>query len=88
MSKLRGRALVLGAIALLLALAVPSAGAREDSREANASLDGYQETPTLSTTGHGRFRARINASSTPPRFCVAAWWWIRSRAPRTRRATS
>jgi CHRD domain len=63
MRNLRLRALSLGAIALLLAVAVPSVGARDGSREAKASLDGYQETPTLSTTGEGRFRARINADS-------------------------
>ena len=63
MRNLRLRALSLGAIALLLAVAVPSVGARDGSREAKASLDGYQETPTLSTTGEGRFRARINSDS-------------------------
>jgi hypothetical protein len=62
-SKLRGKALVLGAIALLLAVVVPSVGAREDSREARANLDGYQETPAVSTTGHGRFRATIHEDS-------------------------
>ena len=64
LSKLRGRALVLAAFTLLLAVVAPSAGARDGSRDANASLDGYQEYPlTLSTTGHGRFRARIRENS-------------------------
>src|SRR5437899_11138958 len=62
-SKLRGRALLLGAIALLLAVVVPSVGAKDDSRNVQASLDGFQETPTLVTNGHGRFRAKINADS-------------------------
>jgi CHRD domain-containing protein len=63
MRNLRLRTLSLGAIALLLAVAVPSVGARDGSREAKASLDGYQETPTLSTPADGRFRARINSDS-------------------------
>ena len=63
MSKLRIRALALGAFALLLAVGAPSAIARDGSRAASASLDGWQETPTLSTTGHGRFQARIRDNS-------------------------
>jgi len=63
MRNLRLRALSLGAIALLLAVAVPSVGARDGSREAKATLDGYQETPTVSTVADGHFRAKINADS-------------------------
>jgi hypothetical protein len=54
---------VLGAIALLLAVVVPSVGARDDSRDAQASLDGVQVAPTLVTNGNGRFRAKINDNS-------------------------
>jgi hypothetical protein len=46
-------------VAALLTLAVTSATAKGDSRDVRARLDGFQETPTLSTTGHGQFRARI-----------------------------
>ena len=50
--------------ALVLATTVTSATARDDHRQAQASLDGYQETPqSISTTGQGRFRAKINADS-------------------------
>src|SRR5438067_13811982 len=66
-SKLRGKVLLLlavPAIALPLALAASSAIAKDDnSRQARASLDSYQETPTRSTTGHGRFSARIKEGS-------------------------
>jgi|SRR5437867_8645396 len=51
-------------MAALLAFAVSSATAKdENSNRARARLDSYQETPTLSTTGHGEFTARINGSS-------------------------
>jgi hypothetical protein len=51
-------------MAAVLAFAVSSATAKdENSNHARARLDGYQETPTLSTTGHGQFEARINENS-------------------------
>jgi hypothetical protein len=57
-------ALTILVTALVLTFAVTSATARDDhSREARARLDGFQETPTLSTTGHGQFRAKINETS-------------------------
>jgi hypothetical protein len=49
---------------MVLGVGATAATAKDDNgRELQASLDGYQETPTLSTPGHGRFRARINADS-------------------------
>ena len=57
-------ALTILVTALVLTFAVTSATARDDhSREARARLDGFQETPTLSTTGHGQFSAKINEAS-------------------------
>jgi len=57
-------ALTILVTALVLTFAVTSATARDDnSRGARARLDGFQETPTLSTTGHGQFSAKINEAS-------------------------
>jgi hypothetical protein len=50
------------AAALLAVLAVGAAVAHDDDRgKGNARLDGFQETPSVSTTGHGSFRTRIRS---------------------------
>jgi hypothetical protein len=48
---------------LLLFATVPAATARDDSRDVRARLDGWQETPSVSTTGHGRFKATVRENS-------------------------
>jgi hypothetical protein len=67
MSRLRVTMSLLAAVALLMlmTLAASSALARDDRGRgsARAHLDGYQEVPTLSTSGRGDFRARINEAS-------------------------
>lgn len=50
------------AAGLLAAIAASAAVAHNDNGKGKASLDGYQETPmSLSTTGHGSFRARVRS---------------------------
>ena len=49
------------AVALLAAIAASAAVAHNDNGKGKASLDGFQETPSVSTTGHGSFRARVRS---------------------------
>jgi hypothetical protein len=70
MTRLRVTTSLLAAMALLMLLTVAASSALADDdrgrggRGARARLDGYQEAPqTLSTAGHGDFRARINDNS-------------------------
>lgn len=50
------------AVALLAVLVASTAFARGgNGGGGKARLDGYQETPSLSTTGHGSFRAKVRA---------------------------
>ena len=49
------------AVALLAAIAASAAVAHNDKGKGKASLDGFQETPSVSTTGHGSFRARVRS---------------------------
>jgi CHRD domain len=50
------------AIALLAILAASAAFAHGDNGSGKARLSGYEETPlTLSTTGHGNFRAKVSS---------------------------
>ena len=52
-----GLVVLLGAVALLALGGVSTA--RERGGAVRAHLDGYQETPSVSTTGRGRFEARL-----------------------------
>ena len=67
MFRLRVTASLLVVMALLMLLTIVASSALADDdrgSRARARLDSYQEAPqTLSTAGHGQFRARINASS-------------------------
>ncbi len=38
--------------------------AREEDRAFTARLEGFEETPAISTTGHGTFRARLTSDTT------------------------
>lgn len=50
------------AVALLAVIAAGAALAHGDDRgKGNARLNGFQETPSISTTGHGSFRARLRS---------------------------
>lgn len=52
-----------GAVAVAAGSSVLAvAGAREDNRF-RATLEGFQEVPAVSTTGHGRFTARIDKNT-------------------------
>jgi hypothetical protein len=57
--------LVAGAVATLLVAAIAAADGGTREIRARGGLSGYQETPaTLSTTGNGTFRARVNDDGT------------------------
>jgi CHRD domain len=49
------------AVALLAAIAASAAVAHNDNGKGKARLDGWQETPSISTTGEGSFRARVRS---------------------------
>jgi hypothetical protein len=51
-------------VAAGLALVAPASGHDGRRRHLKASLKGFNENPTLSTTGHGTFRAVINDDDT------------------------
>ena len=55
-----GRTSVALAVLALMAAASQPAFAEKDNGNVQTRLDGYQEVPTLSTSGQGRFKARIN----------------------------
>ncbi len=49
-------------VALLAVIAAGAALAHDDNgRKGDARLNGFQETPSVSTTGHGSFRARLRS---------------------------
>jgi hypothetical protein len=48
---------------LLAALAVPTVLAADNSRKVHATLNGYLEVPSISTTGRGTFTATIRGST-------------------------
>ena len=50
-------------VPLLLALAALSGSAQSNRRVVNADLTGYQEVPAVSSTGTGKFRARLDDAS-------------------------
>jgi hypothetical protein len=52
----------LGAVALI-ATAIAKNGNGEGGRSFHASLDGFQEVPSISTNGRGTFRARLKSST-------------------------
>lgn len=49
------------ALAVLAVIAVGAALAHGDNGKGDARLNGFQETPSISTTGHGSFRARVRS---------------------------
>ena len=54
---------LLFSVVTLLALAGSSATAAHESGVFKARLNGFNEVPSVSTTGHGRFRAEINETA-------------------------
>lgn len=61
MKQLRFSAFVM-AVALVAMLGAPALAVADETLKAR--LDGYQETPALSTTGEGEFQAKINETET------------------------
>jgi hypothetical protein len=61
MGKLRIRTILMAGLAMTLLLYL-SSGVGADSKRSRvkARLDGYQENPAISTTGHGTFTAKID----------------------------
>ena len=59
---LLGASLVLLVVGLLVAVA-PARDGKNGRHTLNAELDGYQETPSISTTGSGEFKARLRDDS-------------------------
>ncbi len=60
-----GRLLTFGVVASLFVVGAGLADDESKTRSLKARLDGFEETPlTLSTTGAGEFRARLNESET------------------------
>jgi hypothetical protein len=58
-----GTGLVLaGVVAAVVAIVGSSATANGDDNGFAARLNGYQETPSISTTGRGRFQARVTGN--------------------------
>lgn len=49
------------ALAVLAAIAASAAVAHNDNGGSKSRLDGYQETPSISTTGQGSFRTRLRS---------------------------
>jgi hypothetical protein len=49
------------AVALLVAIAASAAVAHDGNGKRKASLNGFQETPSISTTGHGSFRTHVRS---------------------------
>lgn len=49
------------ALAVLAVIAAGAALAHGDNGKGDARLNGFQETPSVSTTGHGSFRARLRS---------------------------
>ncbi len=62
--------LVLALVAVMVAVVGAAAAmgapltADEEEREFNARLEGFQETPAISTTGNGRFKAKLTNATT------------------------
>src|SRR5688572_20337154 len=65
--KLLVLAVVLGALTLAL---VATVAVGNESRRARATLSGYEEVPTLSVPGHGRFDATIDDSTSTIHFTL------------------
>jgi CHRD domain len=59
--------------ALILVAGLPAAGRGEDDggRKALARLNGYKEVPSISTTGAGRFEARLDKDDNVIRYTLA-----------------
>ena len=49
------------AVAVLAVIAAGAALAHGDNGKSNARLNGFQETPSISTTGHGKFSVRLRS---------------------------
>ena len=62
--------LALVAAALIVTVALAHGGKGEGKRLA-AKLDSYQEVPTLSTTGHGKFKAKVRGDTIEYRLSYA-----------------
>src|SRR5215469_12833049 len=55
---------LVGVVAVALVIVIPSAAFGEDDSSAfGATLSSFQETPTLSTDGHGTLRLTLNADN-------------------------
>jgi hypothetical protein len=54
--------LVLVVVGLVVAVA-PAREGKNGNKTFSAKLDGFQEVPSISTTGHGKFHAKVNGSS-------------------------
>ena len=55
--------LALAAAALIVTVAPAKNGNGNGARHLSAHLDGYQEVPAISTTGRGKFKAKVNGDS-------------------------
>ncbi len=60
---LLGGLLALAAAALTVTVAIAHDRGGGGGKQLSAHLDSYQEVPTLSTTGHGKLRARVRGDS-------------------------
>lgn len=65
------RMLLILAVFVLGAAAIVTAAVAFDGSQFNARLSGYQEIPTLSTSGHGSFHASINRAETEIRYTLS-----------------
>ena len=65
------RMLVILAVFVLGGAAIVTAAVAFDGSRFNARLTGWEETPTLSTSGHGTFHATINRAETEIRYTLS-----------------